>query len=177
MRMNKIFYLMPIIMLILLSGFVSAAITISTPPTNGSILRNDVSVTATVTRANNVNTTISLYTYSGDTLVDTKLTAGNTSTLSITYNTLSAQQYYLLATSNNGTTLNSDSTYFTVTGCNNQSYAIWGILLLIFIVGLLYFVLTGFMSGEGTGLSFILAITIAAVLIGTFVLPLLRPLC
>jgi hypothetical protein len=100
----------------------------------------------------------------------------NLSTLTATDLTFGSYSALLTARNSTGGTETATRT-FTLSACNTSEYALWGVLLLIFIVGLLYFAYDGFINGNAMSVAWLVGVTVATFLVGTFAMTALRGLC
>lgn len=180
MRCNKK-NVMPLVlfgMIILMMGSVLATITF-TGVTDGQTIRQDATVSFVSSVTNMKNVTMTLYN-SADAVIVSQHTNANTSSYNIVFNDLVANTYRVnvIGTNVSGVTEDTGNLYFTITGCTPMNYALWGIVMLVFVVGLLYFAYNGFIEGHaGSMISFLIMLTIAVVVVGSFSLTVLRPLC
>jgi hypothetical protein len=166
------------IVLIVIGSFdVLGAVTITNSPTDGSVVRNDFTITATTDRTNNKNLTITVA--KGSQTVLTTTSIGNSSSLIVLLPNLDIGTFSITAYSNNGTVLPSNSIGFRVTGCTNQDYAIYSIIILACIIGIIYTSFT--MLTEGINIkgivSGLITLTLVVIIFGYAVVPLSLGFC
>lgn len=181
MRCNKK-NMMPLIlfgMIILMMGSVLATITY-TGVTDRQTIRQDTTIGYSSNQTNVRNITLTITDPQNNVIV-LKRTEANISSYTIVFNDLVANTYTYQGNGFNVTNHNVDigaSGTFTITGCTPMNYALWGIVMLVFVVGLLYFAYNGFIEGHaGSIISFLIMLTVAVVVVGSFSLTVLRPLC
>lgn len=157
---------------------VFATVTWNSPtPSASELLRNnDVVANASTDLAGlgTINLTLTL----GTTTVSNSVGGAGIPSVKLTINDLAPGDYVLTATAKNTTGTSDTSTRaFTVSNCNNTDYTIWGALLLVFIVGLIFFAYNGFVNGSGISVLWLVALSIATMIIGTFLSGALRTVC
>ena len=175
---NYIMGLLLLSLLLLNLGNVLGAITYNspTPASNSNVLTDTITASATSTLTNLKNITLVL-TKDG-TEFGRNTGAVNVTSVSLTVNNLRVGAYVLTAQSFNWTGINETSTRsFNVGQCNGQENYLWAFLLLCFVIGMVYFAVDGFMNGSGVSIAFLVALTFGALMVGSFVLPLLRNMC
>lgn len=154
---------------------VSATITFNDPtPTASQFLRTttvDANASSDLDAVSNVTLTLTL---NGRT-VATGFLASDSATL--TASNLQSGAYTLTAVGRNDTASDTATRSFTISPCNTSEGYLWGIILLVFIVGLVYFAYDGFFNGNGLSIAFLIMLTVVTVIVSSFALSVLRTLC
>jgi hypothetical protein len=182
MKWNKILVLLCGLMIMaLMTGLVSAGTDFASPtPTASELVRSSsVSIYAVSDQGNASSITISLYKdLATDVLVSTHTESANNYTLAVTG--LYPGDYYATAYSTNeSANVTATNRSFTISSCNDAAtYAMWGILTLVFIVGMLYFTYTALVEGRWVNLlGTIVLLAIAVAILGSTTIPLLKTVC
>ena len=179
------------------AGASNLTVAINTPPstannaelTSGAVFRINWTVNDSAGTQCNY-TGISIYDWNG--VVKYYLAVENDSTLNsqltstpLTTGTTNGRYYYILTVHDTqGNTTTSYRTNFSVgvrmdtgTVCNTTENVLWGVLLMVMIVGLVFFAYTGFVNGNVSGIvAFIVLLTVIAVYLSSM-LTVIKGLC